>query len=234
VTLDAPLRRTTALAAAGMLAGLAAIFLWVPTEAFQGPVQRIFYVHVPAAWIAYLAFAVTLIGSIAYLRTSSSRWDLLAHASAEVGVVFCALNLVTGVIWARPIWGTWWTWDARLTSMFVLFVIYVGYLAFRSLATDPTRGARIAAVIGIVGFVDVPIVHFSVTWWRTLHPARTVINPPDRPQLPPEMLVTLLFMVGVFTLLYALLLSLRVRLARLSDELTELEAGLGTDVVGAA
>lgn len=208
----------------GMLAGLGAIFLWVPTEEFQGVVQRIFYVHVPAAWIAYLAFAVVLIGSIAYLRTRSERWDMLAHASAEVGVVFAAINITTGMLWGRPVWGTYWTWDARLTSMFVLFLIYVGYLLFRSMATDPTRGARIAAVIGIVGFVDVPIVHFSVTWWRTLHPEPTVIRPQGRPALPPEMLVALIFMVGVFTLLYTVLLALRVRLARTAEQIERIEA----------
>lgn len=217
----AGLQRLTFLVAAGMLAGLGAVFFWVPTEEFQGVVQRIFYVHVPAAWIAYLAFTIVLIGSIAYLKGGSDRWDTLAHASAEVGVLFCTVNLVTGMMWGRPIWGTYWTWDARLTSMFVLFLIYVGYLVFRGMATDPTRGARIAAVIGIVGFVDVPIVHFSVVWWRTLHPARTVVPDTD---LPGEMLVALLFMLGVFTLLFTLLLSLRVRLARLRQELDALEA----------
>jgi heme exporter protein C len=218
-------RRLATLAGAltvAVVAGLAAIFLWVPTEEFQGIVQRIFYVHVPAAWVAYLAFAIVLIGSIGYLRAGSPRWDMLAHSSAEVGVVFTAVNILTGMLWARPIWGTYWTWDARLTSMFVLFLIYVGYLVFRAMATDPTRGARIAAVIGIVGFVDVPIVHFSVLWWRTLHPARTVIDPGGA-GLPPQMLVTLLFMVGVFTLLYTLLLALRIRVARLSEEIAALE-----------
>lgn len=209
-------------AALGMLAGLAMIFFWVPTEEFQGVVQRIFYIHVPAAWVAYLAFSVVLVGSIGYLKTGSQRWDDVARSSAEVGVVFCAINLVTGMLWGRPIWGTYWTWDARLTSMFVLFLIYVGYLVFRAMASDQTRGARIAAVIGIVGFVDVPIVHFSVTWWRTLHPARTVINPEGSPQLPAEMLITLIFMVAVFTVLYAVLMTMRVRLAGLESRLAEL------------
>jgi heme exporter protein C len=221
---DAALRTLSLLAGAGMLVGLAAIFFWAPTEAFQGDVQRIVYVHVPAAWVAYLAFTVVLIGSIAYLRSGSQRWDALAHASAEVGVLFSALNLATGMMWGRPIWNTYWTWDPRLTTTFVLFLIYVGYLAFRALATDPSRGARISAVIGIVGFVDIPIVHFSAVWWRGLHPARTLIDPGGAPP-PPQMLVTILLMVAVFSLLYALLLSLRVRLARLEAEMDELEAG---------
>lgn len=205
--------------AIGMLAGLAAIFFWVPTEEFQGIVQRIFYVHVPAAWVAYLAFAVVLVASIAYLRSSSPRWDAVARSSAEVGLVFAAINMITGMLWGRPIWGTFWTWDARLTSMFVLVLIYLGYVILRSLATDPARGARIGAVIGIVGFVDVPLVHFSVRWFRTLHPAPTVVLPESSPQLPTEMLITLLFMVGIFTLLYALLLAMRVRLATLEEKL---------------
>lgn len=217
------LRSLALIAALGMLAGLALIFFWVPTEEFQGVVQRIFYIHVPAAWISYLAFTVVLVGSIAYLKSGSQRWDDVARSSAEVGVVFCAINLVTGMLWGRPIWGTYWTWDARLTSMFVLFLVYVGYLVFRSMATDQTRGARIAAVIGIVGFVDVPIVHFSVEWWRTLHPSRTVINPEGSPQLPGEMLITLIFMVAVFTVLYAVLITLRVRLAGLENRVAELE-----------
>jgi heme exporter protein C len=222
-----PNRSMTTLAllvGAGMLAGLAAIFFWVPTEEFQGIVQRTFYVHVPAAWVAYLAFAVVLVGSIQYLRTSSERWDTVARSSAEVGVVFCGINIVTGMLWGKPIWGTYWQWDARLTSMFVLMLVYLGYLLFRSMATDPSRGARIGAVIGIVGFVDVPIVHFSVRWFRTLHPEPTVINPESSPQLPFEMLATLIFMVGVFTALYALILSFRVRLARLESQVSALES----------
>ena len=214
----------TSIAAAAMLVGLIAVFFWVPTEEFQGVVQRIFYVHVPAAWIAYLAFAVVVIGSVGFLRTGSMRWDIIARSSAEVGVVFSAINIVTGMLWGRPIWGTYWTWDARLTSMFVLLLIYVGYLTFRSLALDETRGARIAAVIGIVGFVDVPLVHFSVRWFRTQHPTPTVVLPESTPQLPSEMLAALLLMVAVFTLVYALLLVLRVRLAALEGEVAAMEA----------
>lgn len=212
------IRNLSLVTSAAMIAGLGAIFLWVPTEDFQGVVQRIFYIHVPSAWVAYLAFAVVLVGSIAYLKSESDRWDLLAHASAEVGVVFTAITLVTGMLWAKPVWGTYWRWDPRLTLTFVLFLIYLGYLVFRSLAEEG-RGGRTAAVIGIAGFVTVPLVHFSVDWWRGQHPGRTVINPETSPQLPWEMLATLLFMVVVFTVLYALLLALRVRLGRLEARL---------------
>lgn len=219
-----PFNSLLVIVAAGVTAGLGAIFFWVPTDDFQGIVQRIFYVHVPSAWVAYLAFAVVLVGSIAYLKTSSPRWDWLAHSSAEVGVVFTAVTLVTGMLWGRPVWGAYWVWDPRLTLTFVLFLIYLGYLVFRWMATDAGRGARVAAVIGITGFATVPLVHFSVDWWRGQHPGRTVFKPESGPDLPPQMLVTMLFMLAMFTLLYALFLGLRVRLAGLEAAVSEMEA----------
>ena len=230
----------TVLVAFGMAVGLGAIFLWVPAANCLVPgagpgqpcvdgrpdvVQHIFYVHVPVAWVAYLAFGVVLLGSVVYLKTGKRRWDNLAHSSAEIGVLFTGLTLLSGMLWGRPRWGTFWTWDETLTLTFVLFLIYVGYLLFRGLASDATRGARVAAVIGIVGFVDVPLVHFSMVWWRTLHPAEVVLNPAG-PQLPGSELATMLWMVGVFTALYVLLMSLRLRLGRASDALAEAEADL--------
>lgn len=218
-----PLLFTQRLVAAGFLAGLAAIFFWVPTESFQGVSQRILYVHAPAAWVAYLAFGVVLAASIAYLKTGDMRWDWVAHASARTGVLFTAINLATGMLWGRPIWGAYWAWDPRLTLTLVLFLIYVGYLAFRAGATEQTRGARIAAVIGIAGFMVVPLVHFSVDWWRGQHPSRTVIRPEAGPALPSEMLAVLIAMCVVFTLLYLVLLALGVRLLRLENDVMELE-----------
>ena len=198
-----------------------------------GQLQRIFYVHVPSAWVAYLGFAIVFIASIAYLRTGARRWDLLAHAAAEVGVVFCTLVLITGPIWARPVWGTFWQWDARLTSSLVLWLTYVGYLFLRSLATDPARAGRSAAVLGIVGFVNVPIVHFSVYWWQTLHPSGpTPANPAEASGLgAPEMLTFFTSLIA-FTLMAAWLLAVRVRLGSLSDVVDELELE-GPDTVGA-
>ena len=227
----------TVLVALGMAVGLGAIFFWAPAanclvpgnpgqpcvDARPDVVQHIFYVHVPVAWVAYLAFGVVLLGSVVFLMTGKRRWDNLAASSAEIGVLFTGLTLLSGMLWGRPRWGTWWTWDETLTLTFVLFLIYVGYLLFRSMASDPTRGARVAAVIGIVGFVDVPLVHFSMLWWRTLHPAEVVLNPAG-PQLPTSELVTMLWMLGVITALYVLLMLLRMRLGRSADTLAELEA----------
>lgn len=189
-----------------------------------GQLQRIFYVHVPSAWVAYLGFAIVFIASIAYLRTGARRWDLLAHAAGEVGVVFCTLVLITGPIWAKPVWGTYWQWDARLTSALVLWLTYVGYLFLRGLAADPSRAGRIAAVVGIVGFINVPIVHFSVYWWRTLHPSGpTPANPVESSGLGgPEMLAFFTSLIA-FTLLAAWLCAVRVRLGYLSDTVAELE-----------
>lgn len=189
-----------------------------------GQLQRIFYVHVPSAWVAYLGFAIVFIASIAYLRTSNRRWDLLAHAAAEVGVVFCSLVLITGPIWAKPVWGTYWQWDARLTSALVLWLTYVGYLFLRGLATNPEGVGRIAAVVGIVGFINVPIVHFSVYWWRTLHPSGpTPANPVEASGLgSPELLAFFTSLIA-FTLLAGWLLAVRVRLGYLSERVNDLE-----------
>ena len=192
-----------------------------------GQLQRIFYFHVPSAWVAYLSFAVVFIGSIAYLRTSNRRWDIVAHAAAEIGVVFTTLVLITGPIWARPVWGTYWQWDARLTSALVMWLTYVGYLFLRWLAEDPTKAGRLAAVVGIVGFVNVPIVHFSVRWWRTLHPSGP--TPADLAESSglggPEMLTFFTALIA-FTLLFAWLMTVRVRLGRVQEyvEQRELEA----------
>jgi heme exporter protein C len=193
-------------------------------DAMGGQLQRIFYFHVPSAWIAYLAFGLVFIASVAYLRTENRRWDLLAESSAELGVIFTTLVLVTGPIWARPVWGTWWQWDARLTSSLVMWLTYAGYLFLRALATDRRQAGRLAAVVGIVGFVNVPIVHFSVQWWRTLHPEGPTVADLERDSGlgSPELLAFFASLIA-FTLLFALLLSLRIRLGRLRDRVEELE-----------
>jgi len=189
-----------------------------PPDARQGSLVRLMYVHVPAAWVAYLAFAVVFVSSVGYLRTGRTSWDRLAAASAEVGVVFTALTIVVGSIWARPVWGTWWTWDPRLTSTAVLLLIYTGYLAIRRIPEGPRRRARWAAVVGIVGFIDVPIVHLSVRWWRSLHqPPARLIGIPD---VAPAMGAALAVAVMAFTLTYVYLVLVRVRLERTQDRRT--------------
>lgn len=183
-------------AAALLVLGL----LVAPTDAVQGPAQRLMYVHVPAAWVAYLAFATVLVASIAYLLRRDLRWDRRAQAAAELGTGLTALAIALGSLWGRPVWGVWWQWDPRLVTTLVLLLIYVGYIAIRSLAVDPHVNARRSAVVGIAGFVNVPIVHFSVVWWRTLHQPPTVLRPGGPAAIEPAMLAALLTGVLAFTL----------------------------------
>jgi heme exporter protein C len=159
-----------------VVAGIVAFGL-APREVTQGNVQRIMYVHVPAIGVAYLAFILVFVASITYLWTRAPEADHTAHAATEVGVLFLGVNIATGAIWGRPTWGTWWTWDARLTSAAVLFVVFGGYLLVRGMTDDHERGARFAAVVGIVGALNIPLVHFSVYWWRTLHQPPTFLKP---------------------------------------------------------
>jgi len=192
------------------IAGLYLVFLYVPTEASMGVVQRIFYFHVPVAWVAFLAFFIVFIGSILYLWKRDDRWDRLAAASAEIGVIFTTLVLITGSIWARPAWGVWWTWEPRLTTALVLWFIYAAYLLVRSYAPEESRGARFAAVIGIVGFIDVPIVFLAIVLWRTQHPNPVIFEG----GLEGSMLLTLMVCLAAFTTLYVTLLRLRMHLRK--------------------
>jgi heme exporter protein C len=203
-----------ALLALGLSATLSLVV--APPDALQGEVQRLMYVHVPAAWLAYLSFFVVFVSSVAYLRTGRTRWDRVAAASAEIGVLFTALAIVLGALWGKPVWGTWWTWDPRLTTTAILLLIYVGYLAVRRITDNPTRRARWSAVIGVVGFVDVPIVHLSVVWWRSLHQQSTVLRL-GGPQIEGSMLTALLVAVGAFTIVYAYLMAVRLRVGRLEE-----------------
>ena len=159
-----------------MVVDLYLIFMWAPTDAILGHVQRIFYFHVPIAWVAFLAFFVVFVSSIVFLWKRSPWWDALAHSAAEIGVVFATLILITGAIWAKPVWGVWWTWEPRLTTSLILWLVYVGYLMVRAYAPSRSQGATYAAVLGIVGFIDVPIVYFAVEWWRAVHP-ESVVGP---------------------------------------------------------
>jgi heme exporter protein C len=200
-----------------LAAGVATALGVAPPDAVQGNVQRIMYLHVPAILTAYVAIAVVLVASIAYLRGRTPKWDRIALASGELAVCFIALTLASGSIWGKPTWGTWWTWDARLTSTALLFVIYLGYLLLRSVVEDREQAATYAAVLGIVGALDVPIIHFSVQWWRTLHQPATMLRP-QAPTMDPSMLAVLLLNVAAFLVTYAYLAGRRYRLLTLETQ----------------
>ena len=205
------------LAALSLVAGAVMGFGVAPREITQGNVQRIMYLHVPTAWVAYLAFGVVFVASIAYLARRRPLADRIAHASAEVGVIFTGLAIAAGSIWGKPTWGTWWTWDARLTSVAVLFVMYLGYLLLRGMIEDQERAARYCAVLGIIAACDVPLVHFSVYWWRTLHQPPSVLKP-GAATMPAAILAALLVNLAAFTLLYLYFVAKRVRLLRAEAE----------------
>ncbi|HEY3067830.1 MAG TPA: heme ABC transporter permease CcmC [Methylomirabilota bacterium] len=205
------------LAAIALAVGLVMAFGVAPREATQGNVQRIMYLHVPSVWVAYLAFVVVAAASFVYLVTRSAGADRLAAASAEAGVIFTGITIASGSIWGKPTWGTWWTWDARLTSVAILFVMYLGYLLLRAMIEDHERASRYAAVLGIVAALDIPLVHFSVLWWRTLHQPPSLIKP-GAPTMPAAILVALLVNFAAFTLLYAYFVSKRVALLRREAE----------------
>ncbi len=208
------------------LVALTAFGLWgAPADEVQGDAQRVMYLHVPSAWLAYLAFFVTAIASALFLwpRTRSKAWDRIAGASAELGVMFTGLALVLGSIWGKPVWGFWWAWDARLVSTALLFFLFVGYLALRRIPGDPVGAAKRNAIAALIAFVDVPIVHFSVEWWRTLHQKATVFNPELDPKIEGVMGLTLWIGTLAFTLLYVYLLDRRYRLAVLEEGREDLE-----------
>jgi heme exporter protein C len=198
-----------AAAASFVVASVMALF-WAPTDVNQGDVYRIMYIHVPTAWLAYLAFVVVFLSSVAWFWTKRPIFDAIAVSSAEIGVLFTGLCLVAGSIWAKPTWGVWWTWEPRLVTTAIMFVMYVGYLLLRGLSTDFSRRATRAAVFGIIAVIDVPIVHLSVLWANSLHQLPTVLRIAGAPTLDPSMLLTLMVSVGAFTLVYAYFMSARV------------------------
>jgi heme exporter protein C len=196
-----------------VVALLAALF-YAPTEQTMGHAQRIFYFHVPSAWIGFLAFFVVCAASILFLWKRERKWDILAVSSAELGVLFASLVLITGPLWAKTAWGIWWTWDARLTATLVLWLIYVGYLMLRAYVEEPERRARLSAVLGIVGAVDIPFIVLSVQWWRTQHPSLIITQSEG---LEPEMVQTLMVSLLSFSLVYVYLLLRRARLEKTRD-----------------
>ncbi|MGE4273282.1 MAG: cytochrome c biogenesis protein CcsA [Desulfitobacterium sp.] len=196
------------------------VFVWVPNERIMGPVQKIFYFHVASAWIGFFAFFVVFVAGVLYLRTRNERWDAVGAASAEIGIMFTAIVLITGPIWGRAAWNAWWTWDPRLTTTLVLFFIYIAYFMVRSSIIEPEKKARIAAIFGMVGFIDVPIVWFSIRWWRTIHP---VVVSSSGFAMSSKMVVTLLVCVVAFTFLYFFLLANTMFVVKMQSELAMLK-----------
>ena len=203
------------MAAAGLLTFVAA--LTVAADAVQGELSRILYVHVQAAWLAYVAFGVTMVASAIYLWKKDLRWDRRALASAEIGVLFTGLTIALGMIWGKTTWGVWWTWDARLTLTAIMFFVYVGYLALRRTTDDLDARAKRAAILGVLAVAQVPLVHFSVVWWRSLHQPPTLIKP-EGLSMDTSMVVTLFIAVFSFTAMYVAMMFKRTELARLEDD----------------
>ncbi|WP_376789423.1 cytochrome c biogenesis protein [Thermoflexus sp.] len=211
-----------------MILATLAVFLYAPREAKMGDVQRIFYFHISTAWSGFLAFAVALASAIAYLRTRSARWDQLGHAAVEVGLVLLTMAIVTGSLWARPVWNTWWTWDPRLTTTTITWVVYLAYLLLRNAVENPETRARFAAVYAIVAFVTVPLTYLSARLLRTIHPI--VLGPSVSSEaqgqfgLTPRMVHTMVISLIAWTLLFSMLLGMRYRVQRAQEALEALEA----------
>jgi heme exporter protein C len=214
----------------GILGGAALVFIiaglyWgllkAPPDAYQGDSQRIMYLHIPSILTAYLSFFLVFVGSCLYLWKREKRDDNLAYCAAEIGVLFTALTIIEGSIWGRPTWGVWWAWDARLTLTAILLLIFAGYLMLRALIEDESRAASAGAILGIIGFLDIPLIHMSVYWWRTLHQPPSILRPDKAPweNIHPALLTALAINFVAFILLYFYLLSLRLRLADMRDEI---------------
>ncbi len=193
------------------------VYFWVPTEQNLGVSQRIFYFHVPLGWIGMLSIVVVAIASLMHLITGRQRWDDLAYSTAELGIVYASLILVTGSIWGKPVWGVWWTWDPKLTTTLILWFIYVGYLMMRSYGPGGTQGKRFASVIALIGAVDAPIIYKATDWWRTAHPDNNIPGGLDD-----RILITLMVSVVTFTVMYVLLLMERYSMRRSESDLDEL------------
>ncbi len=220
------LRALNWITAALFAAALYLVFLYAPREAVMGEVQRVFYFHVSAGWVGALAFLVTALSGAIYLVRGNRRWDTLAVASVEIGVVFTLVNIVSGSIWARPIWNTWWTWDPRLVTATVMELVYLAYLMLRQGIDDPDRRARFGGVYGILGFLSVPLTFLSIRIFRTIHPVVIGSGDPTAEgsfDMTPKMLQAFMFSLLTFTFLYATLLWHRVRLGRLAEKVEQLK-----------
>ena len=202
-----------------VLVGVAAYanFYVAPTERTMGAIQRIFYFHASSAWAGSTAFFICFVANLLYVWRRREKWDALGVACAEVGLAFITVVLITGPIWAHPVWGIWWTWDARLTSTFVLWLLYISYLLLRTLIEEPDRRALLSALFGIFAFLDVPLVFGAIRWWRTQHPAPVIMGGPGS-GLEPTMKKVFLFNVLVMHILMVFLVAQRYGLEKLRGE----------------
>jgi heme exporter protein C len=214
------------LSGVSMMVMLVGAVIAAPREIIEGEVQRLMYLHVPSASVGtYMSFLITAAASIAFLVSRDLRWDAVARGAATVGVLFTIITLATGAIWGKPTWGVYWTWDARLTSTLVLLLIYTAYLLARSVAgPNDEQAARYSAIFAVIGFLDIPLIHFSVDWWRTLHPQRIVFDP--RPAMPGEMLLVLFLGFIAITFLMLWLVALRAEAEQLGQRTDRMRARL--------
>ncbi|HET9803246.1 MAG TPA: cytochrome c biogenesis protein CcsA [Candidatus Acidoferrum sp.] len=197
-------------------------FYYAPVERTMGGIQKIFYLHLPSAFTSFVALAIGFVANVLYVIRRTAKWDWLGVASSEVGLVFISVVLITGPIWAHPVWGIWWTWDARLTLTLVLWLMYVGYLVLRSMVEEPDKRALFGALFGIFAFLDVPLVYFSIRWWRTQHPQPVILGGPGS-GLEPRMRVAYLLVWAAFLGLMALLIRARYRLEQLRADVANLQ-----------
>ena len=197
-------------------------FYYAPVERSMGPIQKIFYLHLPSAFSSFIALGVCFYANLRYVFTRQPKWDWLGVSAAEVGLAFISVVLITGPIWAHPVWGIWWTWDARLTLTFVLWLLYISYLLLRSMLEEPDKRALFSALFGIFAFLDVPLVYFSIRWWRTQHPQPVILGGPGS-GLDPRMRVSYLLVWAAFTGLLVLLVRARYRLEAMRAGVEELQ-----------
>ena len=209
----------TLVTALAMFAAFTLISVYAPQEKSMGVIQKIFYLHVPLAWVTILAFLVIFVCSILFLAKGNILYDNIARSSAKIGFIFNSLMLLSGSIWAKAVWGVWWTWDPRLTTSLILWFIYICYLLIRNSSFEEERGAKFAAVIGIIGFADIPVIALSTTLWQTLHPAELIFQG----GLTAPMLITLIVCVIAFTLFYILLMTITVSIHRMEGVVLEMK-----------
>jgi heme exporter protein C len=209
-----------------LAAAIYMVFVFAPIERVMGLVQKVFYFHVSAGWVGMLSYLVAAIAAVVYLVTRRRSWDTVSLAAVELGLVFMLINIITGSIWARPIWNTWWTWDPRLTTATIMELAYAGYLMLRGAVEDPERRSRFASVYAIIAFISVPLTYFSIRIFRTIHPVVIGNGAPGNEgsfDMTPAMLQTFMFSLLTFSVIYVSLLWHRIRLGRLADQVEEVK-----------